>query len=427
MTKKAWVVSINMGYGHQRTAYPLKSFAEEERIICANDYVGIPERDKKIWESSRTFYEFVSRFKKFPLLGNIAFNLFDATQKIRDFYSSKDLFRPNFTQEKTHNLFDREWGKDLISRLSRKNIPLVCTFYNPAFMAEHFNYPGDIYCVICDADISRSWAPSDGKKSRIKYFTPNERTGQRLKLYGVKKENIIFTGYPLPMENVGGKNMEILKEDMRNRMVNLDPSGKYREKHGFIVREKLGKLPFKSDHVLTIMFAVGGAGAQKEIGVELVRKLKRIIYAGRLKIILVAGTKKNIREYFEKELRNGGLGEMLGGGIDIIYENTFEEYYEKFNQALRKTDILWSKPSELSFYSALGLPFIIAPTIGSQEEFNKSWLLKSGFGTEQKDIEYVREWLYDWIEAGYFAEMAMEGYIEGEKMGTIKIKEQIQK
>lgn len=427
MSKKAWVISINMGYGHQRTAYPLKSFAEEGRIICANDYPGIPEKDRKIWESSRAFYEFVSRFKKFPLFGNIAFGLFDATQKIKDFYSSKDMSRPNFTQEKTEGLFDRGWGKDLVSRLSRKKIPLVSTFYNPAFMAEHFDYPGDIFCVICDADISRSWAPPSGRKSRIKYFTPNERTGRRLRLYGVKKENIIMTGYPLPMENIGGKNMEILVEDMKNRMLNLDPSGKYKEKHSFIVKEKLGKLPEKSDHPLTVMFAVGGAGAQKEMGIELVRRLKRIIYAGRLKIVLVAGTKKNIKEYFEKELRNGGLGELIDNGIDIVYAGTFEEYYNKFNVALRKTDILWTKPSELSFYSALGLPIIIAPTIGSQEEFNKRWLLNSGFGVEQREIEHVKEWLYDWLDAGYFADMAMEGFISGEKMGTVKIKERIWK
>jgi len=416
-----------MGYGHQRTAYPLKSFAEGERIICANDYPGIPEKDKRIWESSRSFYEFVSRFKKFPLLGNIAFNLFDATQKIKEFYPSKDLSDSTFTQDRTCSLFEHGWGSDLIAKLSRKNIPLISTFYNPAFMAEQFKYPGDVFCVICDTDISRSWAPHCGTESKVKYFTPNERTGQRLRLYGVKKENIIFTGYPLPMENIGGKKMEILIEDMKNRMINLDPSGKYREKHGFIVRDKLGKLPLKSDHPLTIMFAVGGAGAQKEMGVELTRRLKKIIYAKRLKVILVAGIKKDVKEYFERELRNGGLGELINDGIEIVYANTFEEYYNKFNLALRKTDILWSKPSELSFYSALGLPFIIAPTIGSQEEFNKRWLLKSGFGVEQKEIGHVREWLYDWLDAGYFADMSMEGFISGEKMGTVKIKEQIQK
>jgi hypothetical protein len=76
---------------------------------------------------------------------------------------------------------------------------------------------------------------------------------------------------------------------------------------------------------------------------------------------------------------------------------------------------------------ALGLPIIIAPTIGSQEEFNRSWLLRSGFGIDQREVEKVKDWFYDWLHLGYFAEMAMEGFIEGEQMGTIKIKEEIQK
>jgi len=428
MTKTAWVVSINMGYGHQRTAYPLKSFAENREVVCANDYPGIPASDKKIWESSRNFYEFISRFKRFPLLGEWSFSLFDMTQKINDFYTTKDLSVSNFTQRRTFPLFEKGWGKDLIEKLKlKKSIPIVSTFYNPAFMAEYFNYPNDIFCVICDADISRSWAPIAGKKSRIKYFAPNTRVIKRLKMYGVKSSNIILTGYPLPMENIGGKNMEVLKEDLKNRIVNLDSLKKYREKHGFVIREKLGKLPKESDHPLTIMFTVGGAGAQKELGISIVRSLKKTINNKRLKVILVAGTKKEVRDYFEKEIRNGGLGELLNNGIEILWGKNFDEYYDKFNLALRKTDILWSKPSELSFYSALGLPIIIAPTIGSQEEFNRNWLLKSGFGIDQGKIEKVKDWFYDYLHSGYFAEMAMEGFIEGEQMGTIRIKEEIQK
>lgn len=427
MSKTAWVVSINMGYGHQRTAYPLKSFAEGHEIICANDYPGIPASDKKIWESSRSFYEFISRFKKFPLLGEWAFSLFDTTQKINDFYTTKDLSQSCFTQRRTFALFEKGWGKDLIEKLKLKSVPIVSTFYNPAFMAEYFNYPNDIFCVICDADVSRSWAPLSGKKSKIKYFAPNDRVVKRLKMYGVKKENIILTGYPLPLENIGGKNMEVLKEDLRNRIVNLDPLKKYREKYDFVVREKLGKLPRESDHPLTIMFTVGGAGAQKELGIEIVRNLKKMIHANRLKVILVAGIKKEIREYFEREVRNGGLGEHLDDGIEILWGKTFEEYYDKFNLALRKTDVLWTKPSELSFYSALGLPIVIAPTIGSQEEFNRSWLLKSGYGIDQKEVAKVKDWFYDYLHSGYFAELAMEGFIDGEQLGAIRIKEEIQK
>jgi hypothetical protein len=53
--------------------------------------------------------------------------------------------------------------------------------------------------------------------------------------------------------------------------------------------------------------------------------------------------------------------------------------------------------------------------------------LKSGFGIEQGETENIKDWFHDWLHSGYFAEMAMEGFIDGEQMGTTKIKEEIQK
>jgi hypothetical protein len=295
-------------------------------------------------------------------------------------------------------------------------------------MAEELKYTGDIYCVVCDADVSRSWAPLNPKKSRIKYFAPNKRVVDRLRLYGIKKDNIILTGYPLPMENIGNKK-EILIGDVKQRILNLDPLGSYRKSYGGLINEKLGELPDKADHPLTIMFAVGGAGAQKEIGVEVLRQLRDNVVNKEIKIILVAGTKLKIKEYFEEEVKRLNISEFVKDTklVEIIYKETFEEYFDSFNEALRKTDVLWTKPSELSFYTALGLPMIIAPTIGSQEEFNRAWLLRSGFGIEQESIGCVRDWLFDLLKDGQLAEMAMEGFVEGEQMGVLKIKEIIEK
>ena len=108
-------------------------------------------------------------------------------------------------------------------------------------------------------------------------------------------------------------------------------------------------------------------------------------------------------------------------GIEIIFGDNIEDYFRKFNLALRKTDILWTKPSELSFFAALGLPIIIAPPVGSQEEFNRRWLQKSGFGIQQENPNYINEWLFDWLDKGYLAEAAMQGFVEGESLGTINI------
>jgi len=65
---------------------------------------------------------------------------------------------------------------------------------------------------------------------------------------------------------------------------------------------------------------------------------------------------------------------------------------------LRKTDILWTKPSELSFYTALGLPIILAPTVGSQEDFNEEWLLELGSTMRQKDLNCIEQWLSDFMD-----------------------------
>ncbi len=227
--RKAWIISVNMGYGHQRTAYPLKDLAFEGKIINANDYQGIPEKDRKIWESMRNFYEFISNFKKVPLIGEFIFFIFDQFQKIHPFNPEKDLSKPNFQLKQNYSLIKNGWGKDLIFDLNCKlkdQLPIISTFFTPAFMAEFFNYPGEIFCVVCDADISRHWASLNPKLSKIKYFAPTERVVERLKLYGVKSENIFLTGFPLPLENIGSNpqnGMEILKEDLRYRILNLDP------------------------------------------------------------------------------------------------------------------------------------------------------------------------------------------------------------
>lgn len=419
---KAWVVDVNMGYGHQRTAYPLRDLAPDGKIIHANDYQGIPKKDKRLWQSGRKLYEFISRFKKVPLIGQLCFKIFDAFQRIKVFYPKRDLSKPNFQLRQTLAPIKRGWGRDLIERLSKNPLPFVTSFFTPAYMAENFAYPNDIYCIVCDADVSRTWAPLKPEKSKIKYFTPNTWTSNRLKLYGVKKENIFFTGYPLPLENIGTKNLEILKKDLKNRLLNLDPEKEYFKNYKVLIDKHLGALPQESDHPLTIMFAVGGAGAQKELGIQIIKSLKSLIIQKQIRVILVAGLRAEVKDYFISQVKKLKLSECLGSGLEIIFAPGIEEYFKQFNLWLRKTDILWTKPSELSFYSGLGLPIIIAPTIGSQEDFNKKWLLTLGAGILQENPRYTRQWLFDFLNSGRLAEAAMQGFIEVEKLGTFKIK-----
>jgi len=80
--KKAWVVTVDMGYGHERPAFALRDLAYGDPVV-ANNYRGIPKADRKLWHQSRSAYEFISRFKSVPLLGSMAFEVFDRLQRIQ--------------------------------------------------------------------------------------------------------------------------------------------------------------------------------------------------------------------------------------------------------------------------------------------------------------------------------------------------------
>jgi len=414
---EAWVVAVDMGYGHQRTAYPLRDIAFGNKIINANSYDGIPKKDKRIWQQTRYLYELVSRLKRIPVIGDISFFILDKFQKILTYYPVRDLSKPNFSLKNIFYLIKKGWGKDLIERFKKNPLPIVTTFFTSAFMAEQSNYINEIYCVICDADINRSWASLDPKESRIKYFASNTWTRDRLKLYGVNPENIFLTGYPLPKENIGGEDMQILKEDMRHRLLNLDPKGKYRKMYAPLVGGTLGKLPEKSDHPLTVMFSIGGAGAQKEICLKAINSLKDKIKERKLRFIIATGTRKEMTKYFAENIK----GLKLDGWVHILSADSVEDYFDDFNKALRETDVLWTKPSELSFYAGLGIPIIMAPTIGSQEDFNKKWLLHIGAGLLQEDPKYAEQWFFDLLNGGDLAEVAMQGFVEIQKLGAYNI------
>ncbi|MEK7452516.1 MAG: hypothetical protein AAB664_04195, partial [Patescibacteria group bacterium] len=262
-------------------------------------------------------------------------------------------------------------------------IPFVTTFFIPAFFADYFDYPGDIWCVTTDADISRAWAPLDPKRSRIKYFASNGRVVERLKLYGVRDENIFLTGFPLPKELIGGPTATVLKDLLSERICNLDPRGIFTEGYRRTLHAELGaKRCVKRDcaHPLTLTYSVGGAGAQRQLGVKILNSLKSKIAQGHIRLNLVPGVRKVDVAYYKNAVAEAGLKKFLGTGVCVPEFDSRAEYFSGFNTLLKTTDILWTKPSELSFYAGLGIAIVMAPPIGSQEEFNRVWLQYVGGG-----------------------------------------------
>lgn len=415
-----------MGYGHERPARSLEHLAVKgEGIVVANNYPGIPERDRKLWRKSREFYETMSRTKSIPLIGDLMFELLvDKTQEIDPFYPRRDLSRPSLQLRQMYAGIKLGLGRHLIDKLAQRPVPILTTFFFVAFMAEEFDYPGDIWCITTDADISRAWAPMDPKKSRINYIAPNGRCAERLKLYGVRADHIFLTGFPLPPELIGGVDASTLKKDLVRRMCALDPNGTFRSHNERTLEAHLGRgvCPMKKNgHVPSLMFAIGGAGAQERLAHTILKSLAHPLRRGTLRLNLMAGARLDLGRRLTQEARRLRLGSTFGKTLLVSAYKERAEYFTSFHRLLKDVDILWTKPSELSFYTGLGLPILIAPPVGSQEEFNRKWLEQVGGGVFQEDPRYTNEWLADWIQSGAFARMAWNGYIEAPTHGTYRI------
>jgi len=423
--RKAWVVDVNMGYGHSRAAHALKDLSGGE-IISANAYKGIPASDRKLWRQSRELYETISRMRPIPVVGQFMFEALDRWQQIEKFYPRRDLSRANIQVKSMYRLMAKGWGKHLIEKLAENPVPLVTTFFATAFFADYFDYPGEIYAVTTDADISRAWAPVDPKRSRIKYFASNGRVRERLMLYGVNPKNIFLTGFPLPKSLIGGPTAKVLKDLLAERLCNLDPKGIFHDRYSKTLKSELGRdrcAISKTFHPLTLTYSVGGAGAQKKLAVEIMKSLRAKIRQKKIRLILHAGYRKSVVNYFRSAAKDLGLNRSLGKYLLIPEYASREEYFIGFDKTLETTDILWTKPSELSFYTGLGIALIMAPPIGSQEEFNRIWQQYVGGGVAQNDPRYTNEWLFDWIDSGGVARMAWNGYLEAPTHGTYRIED----
>lgn len=403
-----------MGYGHQRAAYPFRDIARE-RIIVANSDTIVGAQEKRLWRQFQGFYETVSRLGRAPLVGPWLWKAYDYFQSISPFYPFRDLSKPTLGSLRLHRMIHKGFAKGVPDYARREEIPFLSTFFAVALAADHLGLP-DVSCVVTDSDINRIWVAEKPAESRVVYFAPTARAQKRLKLYGVPAERVFLTGFPLPDENV-----EPVRDDLAKRIAVLDPPGAFRAKYRQLLAGELGPIPL-ADRPLTIVFAVGGAGAQAEIARQILLSLRPALEGGRIRICLVAGTRLEVNCFFLETIRDAGLGDELGKSIQVLVSLSKADYFAKFNQVIREADVLWTKPSELSFYAALGLPVVMTPPIGSHEECNSDWLIKIGAGIPQEDPSAVADWIFDWRDRGLLALAAFNGFYHAPRHGTDNIK-----
>lgn len=421
----AHVVAVNMGYGHERPAHALSHIAYKNTVVIANDYKNIPSKDKRLWEESRKLYEYVSQIKRIPIVGEALFAAFDkAVQSIEPLYPKRDLSAPTLQLRQMYRLIHAQnFGKDLITTLSQQShLPLLTTFFLVGFMAEEHQYPGDIYVLVTDSDIARVWAPFNPHTSRIKYIAPTGRVVERLQMYGVPRENITLTGFPLDYELLGGVEAPHIRHDLKNRLAALDPHGVFYDRYAHIFLKYFqGGITPTEKRVPLVTFAVGGAGAQTDIGLQVLRSLTPLLRKKKISLCLVAGSRREVFDLFAKEVQRLGL--QHNKYVSILYKASRPEYFDAFVKQLRVTDVLWTKPSELSFFAGAGIPIIMSEPVGAQERYNAQWLQQMGAGIFAYPPAYAHEWLMDWISGGILARMAWNGFVESPTHGIFRIED----
>lgn len=423
MDNEAWIISANMGLGHQRATYPLKNIAYDGIQLFGENQMSL-KKEKRLWKIFQNSYETLSRIRQSPIIGPSLFNLLEKLQNISPYYPRRDQSKPSLQVKSLSSLISRGMGGGMSMKLCSKRLPVVTSFYAAAIAAEQLtDLP--VYCIICDADINRVWVSENPRQSRIIYFAPCGNAMRRLKEYGVPDERIFITGFPLPHENIGETNMNILRHDLAKRLIRLDPTKRFRIIHGEEAKHYLGEYwepeaEAEATH-LTITYAVGGAGAQAEIAEGVIKSLSKQIKSGKINLNLVAAHRNEVNLYFEKLLQKEGLAST--GGIRILHNTNKTLYFQEFNEILRDTDILWTKPSELSFYCGLGIPIIIAPHIGPHEVFNQRWLRDLGAGLHQSDPQYCGEWIMDYLMDGKLSLAAWDGFLYARKLGADRINE----
>jgi hypothetical protein len=423
------VASVTMGYGHLRAAHPLADQLGVEVVAVDEPPLALPN-EVALWRWVRRMHEVLS--KPIPALGPLdrhARGLMDALTMIPPLHEPRDHRSPTWAVRVLDRMMRHGLGLGLVEHLRHRAAPLVTTFYAPAIIADRAGIE-QIYCVVTDADCNRVWAPLDATRTRIQYLAPSPRVVRRLRSFGVPERNISLTGFPLPPLLTQPSDTTSPEQRLAERIARLDPRGIFRSLHGPEVTQLLqpqgareGRL--RGNGPVYLMFAVGGAGAQADQVDQFLPSLRPLILGGQLRLQLSAGTRPEVRSRFIAAATRCGLEQSLERDILIIDGVDFRSYYEAFNRALLRTDVLWTKPSELSFYPALGYACILSRPLGAHERYNRRWLREHGVGLKQQRLDHAQGWFEEWLEDGTLAAAAWSGFVRLPKHGTEQIAERV--
>lgn len=411
------VTALDMGYGHLRAAASVASACGAE-VVEADRPPLASDAESALWRRARSWYEALSRGAD-AWYAPGARALLDIVTGIPAPDCTRDRSAPNLAARQLDRLVRQGMGARLAARLRDTGEQLVATFYAHAIAADAHGAER-VHLVVTDSDVNRVWVSADPKRSRLTYFVPTDGTAARIASYGVPRERIRVTGFPLPPELVG-EGDATARAALAARMARLDPSGAFRAAHRDELTPVLGDDARDAPRPPTVVFAVGGAGAQCGVARTLLTAWRRELERGEIRLVLVAGTRPCVAERFERWLRDA----RLGASVRLLFEPDFSSYYRSFNETLASADVLWTKPSELTFYAALGLPLVLARPLGVHERRNRDLAISLSAAVNGRESLATARRLPSLVKDGTLAAAAWAGFTRMPRTGASRIAEEL--
>lgn len=387
------ITSALMGFGHLRAAHNITSLSGAPIMRVDRDpYVnGV---DKLVWSLTQHIHTYASRDAESR--NRLLYKWFESVMQIPDNHDSPSMTGSRFI------LFLEKLGagETFIRSFDGRHPPLLHTFYFEAMLSVYHRYPGRNYLLLCDTDFHRVWVPVNALEGNLEYMVPMDKSADRLVSYGVPADRIHVTGFPLPPACTGLRDLATLQSnfEIRRRRLRRDSTGP-----------------------LTLMFPFSGAGAYSNVLADLVKTLLDHLREGSLRLIVSCGDNELAYRNAENLFVNYGLDECEYA--EIMFDRDLFNSFHRFNDALKSVDLMITKPGEIIFYAALGIPIVFLPPIGAHEAANRDYLIRNKCAVDIGTVSDFPRWLEENRRDEGLLTLAEMGYMNLPKTGAFEVDE----
>jgi hypothetical protein len=420
MNPDFYITTVLMGYGHLRAADNVAGLGRG-RLVRVDQPPFANLADIWVWKSSQDLYHAVSRAVETRL--RFLFRVLERIEEIPEDSARAPMDYPMLMALLARMGVGRglrrlsvgsdgaPQGRSHSAGSGQACPPRLHTFFLPALACVYNRLPGKNYQLLCDVDFHRVWVPIKPNDGDVTYLVPTAAGADRLMSYGVAHERIVVTGFPLPIANTGGRNLDVLQSDFRARLERLSP---------------------QSASPLRLVFSLSGAGCYLHLLKALIRELLPELRTGRLTLCIAAGDNSKAKADIEAHLANLKVRTTAEGGcatpadgVTILYSPDLLEAFALFNRALRESDLLITKPGELIFYAALGMPQVLLPPVGKHEFKNRAYLLENSAALDLPGAESAGAWLLAQRANGAWRHAAESAFARLPKLGTFAINDAV--